>query len=523
MKNFIISLVLFSFGLQAKSPNFIMIYLDDLGWADTAVEMIPGDTGSRSDFYQTPNIVRLAEGGMVFSSAYAPSPVCTPSRNSVQHGMTPARMLNAVLHSEAASKEYRGVITIPQALKKANPNYISAHFGKWHIPSLSPRKAGYEITDGPTGNGEGDYMDDFKTHLPEDDPKRMVSLTDKTIKFIEDQNKVGKPFFVQLSHYAVHIWHDSFAETREKYKKIARSNRAEAHDYFPDSEITESMYKHNWIVNYAAMVDDMDAQFGRVLDRLDELGIADNTYVIITGDNGGGMRNNGRLSGSKGDLTEGGIRVPFIVRGPKVRANSYTSVPTAGWDILATFYDLAGGTDALPPEVEGGSLKNVLAKGDKASVERNLRDFVFYFPWYNGEPESALISGKFKILKNLDTKDVQLFDLSKDVSEGNNIAKQMPEKTIEMEKTLDTYITKVKAEDLMDLRIGYLDRMTKLWIPNTDREIIENKKLMDQGDARGKKEYQRLTGYRKWMEGEIKFTVERAKMHGHDLSHYLSK
>jgi len=96
----------------------------------------------------------------------------------------------------------------------------------------------------------------------------------------------------------------------------------------------------------------------------------------------------------------------------------------------------------------------------------------------------------------------------------------MPEKITEMEKALDNYIAKVKAEGLMDLRVGYLDRMTKLWIPNTDKEIIKNKKLMEQGDARGNKEYERLTGYRKWMEGEIKFTMERAKMHGHDLSHY---
>ena len=112
MKKILAVLLFLGFSLQAKSPNFIMVYLDDLGWADTAVEMVPGDSESRSDFYQTPNIKRLAEGGMVFSNAYAPSPVCTPSRNSVQHGMTPARMLNSVLHSEKAMKEYDKAIAL---------------------------------------------------------------------------------------------------------------------------------------------------------------------------------------------------------------------------------------------------------------------------------------------------------------------------------------------------------------------------------------------------------------------------
>ena len=175
MKRFYALLLVFiSAQVLAKSPNFVLVYIDDIGWADTSIEMVPGDSESVSDFYQTPHLERLVKDGMIFSNAYAPSPVCTPSRNSLQHGMTPARLLNSVLYPGNAIKEYRGVITIPQALKKANPEYISAHFGKWHVPSVIPTKAGYEVTDGPTGNGEGDYEDDFRTQLPESDPKRMV-------------------------------------------------------------------------------------------------------------------------------------------------------------------------------------------------------------------------------------------------------------------------------------------------------------------------------------------------------------
>jgi hypothetical protein len=198
----------FALVLQAAAnpPNFVIVYVDDLGWTDTAVEMIKGRPDTKSDYYQTPGLLRLARDGMVFSAGYAPAPVCTPSRNSMLHGMTPARMHNSVLEPKESVENYQGKITIPQALKQANPDYVTAHFGKWHNPTLTPKKAGFDVSDGPTGNGEGDYLDDMKTFLPKDDPKRIVSLTHKSQDFIKKQAKAGKPFFLQLSHYSVHIW-----------------------------------------------------------------------------------------------------------------------------------------------------------------------------------------------------------------------------------------------------------------------------------------------------------------------------
>ena len=147
-------------------------------------------------FYQTPHLERLAKAVMGFSDAYAPAPVCTPSRNSILHGMTPARMLNTTLNTVAWKKEYRGKITIPQAIKLADPDYITAHFGKWHIGSITPEKAGYDVTENKkgTGNGEGDYMDDMKTFLPEEDPKRIFSLTEMSKDFISEQVKADRPF-----------------------------------------------------------------------------------------------------------------------------------------------------------------------------------------------------------------------------------------------------------------------------------------------------------------------------------------
>ena len=188
-----------------QPPNFVLVYVDDLGWAETSVEMIQGRADTRSDYFQTPNMERLAKEGMVLSACYSPSALCAPSRNSLLHGMTPSRLRYTVLSAVEAKKKYLGKITIPQALKKANPDYVMAHFGKWHNESIKPDEAGYDVTDGPNGNGPGDFADDGKTHLPDDDPKRIFSLTDQSIGFMEDQVAAEKPFYLQVSHYAMHI------------------------------------------------------------------------------------------------------------------------------------------------------------------------------------------------------------------------------------------------------------------------------------------------------------------------------
>ena len=508
-----------SLSAAAEKPNFVVIYVDDLGWTDTSVEMLKGNKATKSDFYQTPHLARLAKQGMVFSRAYAPAPVCTPSRNSMLHGVSPAKMGNSVLYAEEIKKNYQPMLTIPKALKMASANYRSAHFGKFHIPSTTPSEAGFDVSCGPTGNGEGDYMDDMKTHLPEDDPKRMIELTDKTIKFMEDQIKADKPFFVQLSHYAVHIWHDSLKATRDKYRALPRGKKCIDSDYVSDTDVTESEFKHNWIINYAAMIDDMDVQFGRLLDRIEALGIQENTYIIFTSDNGGGLRGNDPLVGSKGDLTEGGIRVPFVISGPKVLKDSYNSHSIVGWDLLPTLYDLAGGTEPLPSHIEGGTMKSLFEKGDAGSIQRKEKGMVFHFPWINGEPESSIVIGNMKYLKNLDTGKGQLFDLEKDLIESNDLAEQHPEMAAEMEQSLHNYLESVNAEDVITLRKGFLDRLNQ-WIPEQTEKLVEQEKAAAAGDKHAAKEVERITNYIKWMKGEIKFTVERAKMHGVDLSAY---
>ena len=467
--------VLFSFTAIGKSPNFVLVYMDDLGWAETSVEMIEGREDTRSDFNRTPNLERLAREGMVLSSCYSPSALCAPSRNSLLHGMTPSRLRYTVLSAVEARKQYLGQITIPQALKKANPDYQTAHFGKWHNESIKPTEAGYDVTDGPNGNGPGDFDDDGKTHLPEDDPKRIFSLTDKSIKFMKEQVAAERPFYLQLSHYANHIWHDSLKKTREKYKKLPKGKKYEKKDGLPDEEIPIAMYNHGWIINYAAMLDDVDRAFGTLLDAINKLGIDEETYVIFTSDNGGGFRGNAPLKAGKGSLYEGGIRMPSFVRGPGVKGGSYCKVPVVQWDFLQTFYDLAGGSVPLPEDLDGGSLRDVFEKGDRGRVKRNTKDLIFHFPWHTGVAESVIRSGKYKLRKDLDSLEIELFDLDKDLGEKNNLAPDMTDLVRKLDKKRARYLESVNAETVTLTRRNYVELLEGGWIENGRKRLAKLK------------------------------------------------
>ena len=464
------------FSLDAmKSPNFVLVYMDDLGWAETSVEMIKGRADTRSDFNQTPNLERLASQGMVLSACYSPSALCAPSRNSLLHGMTPSRLRYTVLSAIEARKQYLGQITIPQALKKANPDYQTAHFGKWHNESIKPIEAGYDVTDGPNGNGPGDFEDDGNTHLSDDDPKRIFSLTEKSIAFMEEQVAAEKPFYLQLSHYANHIWHDSLKETREKYKKLPKGKKYEKKDGMSDEEIPIVMFNHGWIINYAAMLDDVDRAFGTLLDAIDKLGIEGVTYVIFTSDNGGGFRGNAPLKAGKGSLYEGGIRMPSFVRGPGIKSGSYCQVPIVQWDFLQTFYDLAGGSERLPEDLDGGSLRDVFERGDRGRVKRNTKDLIFHFPWHTGVAESVILSGKYKLRKDLDSLNIELFDISKDLSEENDLAAEMPDLVRKLDKKRAKYLKEVNAETVTLTRRNYVQLLEGGWIENGRNRLAKLK------------------------------------------------
>ena len=461
--------------ISGKTPNFVLVYMDDLGWAETSVEMIKGRADTSSDFNQTPNVERLAREGMVLSACYSPSALCAPSRNSLLHGMTPSRLRYTVLSAVEAKKEYLGQITIPQALKKANSDYVTAHFGKWHNESIKPTEAGYDVSDGPNGNGPGDFDDDRKTHLPEEDPKRIFSLTEKSVDFMKEQVKADKPFYLQLSHYAMHIWHDSLKETRERYKLLPKGRKYQKKDDLPEKDIPLATYNHGWIINYAAMLDDTDRAFGTLLDAIEELGIKENTYVVFTSDNGGGFRGNNPLKAGKGSLYEGGIRMPTFVRGPGIKPGSYCKVPVVQWDFLQTFYDLAGGREPLPADLDGGSLRDVFEKGNKGRVKRNTKELIFHFPWHTGVAESVIRSGKYKLRKDLDSLEMELFDLSKDIEEKTDLATEMPELVRKLDRKRSAYLDFVNAETVTLTRRNYIELLKGGWIENGKNRLAKLK------------------------------------------------
>lgn len=414
-----------------KKPNIIFILTDDQGWTDTSVQMMKDRPDSKSDFYQTPNLQRMAQQGMVFSNAYAPSPVCTPTRTSLQFGKSPARLRYTVVHDVLAKQngyDCRDEITLGQMIKNVDPAYATAHFGKWGIDVLkTPGKAGYDATDGNTNNGEGDWLVHRKTPLPQDDPKRIFSVTQRANEFMTKQAKAQRPFFIQVSHYAVHTSPNALKKTIDKYKQMGH---------------TESK------AVYAAMIENLDTGLGQLLNKIEELGIKDNTYVVFTSDNGGGGSNH-PLKGGKASLWEGGIRVPAVVTGPGVLKQSHCDVPVVGWDFYPTFSELTGNKKPLAKDYDGGSLCELFAKGNHGQVKRGTQELIFHYPWYAGTlPMSTIRDGDDKLVMNLHNRETRLYNLADDIGETNDISKKFPQITKRLHKRLTDYLNDVEAEDL---------------------------------------------------------------------------
>ena len=428
---------------DAKSPNFIVILTDDQGWNGTSVQMMDTNIQSKSDFHQTPNLEKLANRGMRFSSAYASAPVCSPSRYSIQFGQTPARLKMIRVGMNTNHINHQSSFTIPKLLKKINSNYKAAHFGKWGI-DVDPSELGYDHSDGITGNKEGgfNYQSNKKQwqNNIDQDPKKIFSLTQKAINFIEKQAKSNTPFFLQVSHYAVHSDIMMRKETLKKYQNIDRG-----------------LYQNH--AGFAAMTEDLDSGVGILLDRVRELGLESNTYIIYTSDNGAVPvmppkskyihGSNYPLSRGKWDAMEGGIRVPFIISGPEIMAGSESAIPITFSDLLPTIVELAGGTTFNKTNLDGGSFKNILNNSGKGVINRFSEGLIFHVPYENGialkRAHSAIIIDNFKLIKFYDNNELLLFNINKDISEDNNLASIFPEKLKKLEGALDSYLNQVKA------------------------------------------------------------------------------
>lgn len=436
-------------GLQAGAaavagpPNVIFILTDDQGWSMMGEPMHPGVPESATPYFQTPAMNRLAREGMRFTSGYSPGPLCTPTRRAIQNGMSPARQRGTEFKSAWVPADH---LTMARAFKLAAPAYACAHFGKWGEDMIStPEQCGYDVSDGMTGNGTGGADAGRFEDAVRDDPKLIFSLTRRATSFIAEQVKAKRPFYLQVSYYAVHRQVQASAATHEKY-------------------LRQGMPTRQFTRTFAAMLEDLNVGLMQLLDEVDRLGIAGSTYIVFTSDNGGYATyartdrslpsNNHPLRMGKQYLYEGGIRVPFIVRGPGIKPGSVSHEPVVGYDLLPTFYDLAGGKTSLPAELDGGTFRPLLENAGEGKVARALPGLVFHRPHLAALPHSAYRLGDFKLVVNWQSGARELYDLSKDIGETDDLAVGMPDKAGALFGALSDYLKAVGAETHADRPIG---------------------------------------------------------------------
>ena len=416
----------------ARPPNIVFILLDDYGWGDS------GAYGSK--FYQTPNIDRLAKQGMRFTQAYDACHVCSPTRASILTGKYPARLhltdwlpgrtdrpnqklLRPIINQQLPLDE----VTIAEALKPAG--YVSGAFGKWHLggKGFMPENQGFNVF--VAGNPKG------RSPGSQDDEKGEYGDTEEAIKFIEAN--WGRPFFLYLPYNSTHIPLNARRELIEKYQKHVQ----------PGAHHTNAIY--------AAMIESVDTQIGRLLKKLDDSGLTDNTVVFFTADNGGlsvkegantPATSNFPLRAGKGYLYEGGIRIPLIVRWPgKIKPGGVCNEVTSSVDYFPTMLELAGLKKSPGQILDGQSLMPLLKQSGKFPE----RDVFWHYPHYanqGGHPGGAIRSGDFKLIEFYEGHVLELYDLSKDIGEKNNLASKNLALTRELAQKLADWRRDVNAQ-----------------------------------------------------------------------------
>lgn len=440
----------------SEKPNFLILFVDDMGWSDLGV------TGS--DLYQTPSIDQLAADGLRFSTTYSACTVCSPSRAAMMTGMYPGRT-NVTDWIRGHQRPFAQLsvpdwnmkldhehTSIAEALKTAG--YKTAHVGKWHLMptgeenqnDFMPTRHGFDINIGgneygapptyfhpyvrgtrtlgpmPEGGTDGDYLTD--------------RLTDEAEKILEDW-QTG-PFLMYFAYYNVHTPIQATDEDIARFEPL----------------IKDGMRHHN--ATYAGMVASVDRSVGRMRAKLEELGLAENTVIIFTADNGGLDRNqtgdpteNSPLREGKGSAYEGGVRVPGIVYAPGITtAGAVADQPVITPDFYPTILELAGveGDAAHNANVDGVSLAPVL-RDPTASLGRQT--LYWHYPHYHSQgatPYSAIRDGDYRLVEFFEDDHVELYNLKEDVGEAKDLATEMPDKAADLRQKLQAWREEVGAQ-----------------------------------------------------------------------------
>ena len=456
-----------SSAMAAAKPNIIVILVDDMGWMDLSCQ--------GSDYYKTPAIDKIAAEGIRFTDAYAACAVCSPTRAAVQTGRYPHRVgVTDYIRARLARgprqpltknpTEYTGgmhskllcppnpfwmehrEITIAEALKIAG--YKSGYVGKWHLgdPAWYPEKQGYDENRGGCFYGQPpSYFDPYNSPnakheclrkgihgLPGRKPGEYLTHreADEAEALIRRWHAKKRPFFLQVSHYAVHTPIQAIKEVAAKYEREGKG-----------------------VINarYAAMVESVDDSTRQILATVKELGIEKDTIIIFTSDNGG-LDGNGRptenapLRSGKGYPYEGGIRVPFLVQWPGViPTGKLSKTPICSIDIFPTILEAAGVPLPNDRAIDGLSLLSQLKSGGRANLKRD--QLLWHFPHYRyGSPPYSIIRrGDWKLIKFW-TGPYELYDLAADLGEEKNLASELPEKVRELDALLMKRLRADKAK-----------------------------------------------------------------------------
>jgi len=455
---------------EAQPPLSVVFFLvDDLGYMDVGCN-------NPETFYETPNIDRLARTAMRFTDGYAASPVCSPTRYSIMAGKYPTRVGATDWFSGRRSGRFNPAplndwmplaeVTLAEALKAHG--YATSFAGKWHLGPTEefwPENQGFDVNKGGWSRGgpygPGKYFVPYGNPRLEDGPEGEHlpdRLARETAAFIEEHK--DEPFLAYLAFYSVHTPLVGRPDLVKKYQeKAERLGLLDKEQFAGEEQVWPVDAKRQVrIVQshavYAAMVEAMDQAVGKVLAKLDELGLDDRTAVCFMSDNGGLSTSEGSptsnlpFRGGKGWLYEGGIREPFLIRWPGVtRPGSTCSVPVVSTDFYPTILEMAG----LPPRpqqhLDGVSLAPLLRGGD--ALEREA--IYWHYPHYanqGGFPGGAVRVGPWKLAERFEDGRVHLYNLAEDVGERNDLAEVHPERAAAMRDKLHAWYEQVGAKFL---------------------------------------------------------------------------
>ncbi len=462
-----------------RKPNILIIFADDLGWADLSCY--------GSTFYETPNLDQLALGGAKFMHGYANSPVCSPTRASLMTGKYPTKTSITDWipgrHAKGKAKPYEKMLgastanelplqenSIAQQVQKNG--YKTFFAGKWHLGETEafwPEHQGFDINMGgwskgsPTGkinDTTGGFFTPYQNPKLADGPAGEYitdRLADECIRYIEKSGE--EPFMMIYSLYAVHNPMQAPTTLVKKYENKRKGLLQPGQTPFIQNEPWmkfEKGWRNRTIQEmpvYAAMVENMDTNIGRIIATLKEKGLYENTLIIFTSDNGGlstaegSPTVNGPLRAGKGWLYEGGIRVPFIMHWHgKIEGKTISDVPVTVADIFPTVAKAIDGNYQPDPAIDGKNIFELMKK----PAANNRRNLFWHYPHYSnqgGRPGAAIRAGQWKLIYNYEDESVELYDVLKDVGERTDLSFINKKKTKQLQRKLMQWLKETGAKE----------------------------------------------------------------------------